>query len=192
VAHAYPLTTDIEVSLMRVRRRVNECPACMSVTEAVDLTALGGKVRPYFRDRDGKASPGVQIVRVLCCFCREYHHPDEVAKCMAIERPKPTSNGSSSSSSPVRMPMFLKEFPELWEFLEKPSYKDGTPRQPGRISFGLSYGGIQVTLTDPSSSTYCSRNYPSVEDALLALEVALAEGSLTWRASGPLKGRKRP
>jgi len=176
----------------RVKRRVYECPDCMGIAEALHLTAMGGKVRPYFRDRDGRSLPGVEIIRVLCCFCREYHHPAEVEKCMAIERPVATGNGSASSSSPVKMPTFLKEFPELWEFLEKPSYKDGTPRQPGKISFGLSYGGIQVTLTDPSSSTYCSRNYPSVEDALLSLEVSLGDGSLTWRASGPLKGRKRP
>lgn len=177
--------------MSRKRRVVYSCPACMGVAEALRLTELGGKCRPYFRERDGSPSPGVVIRSVLCWWCRARHPPAEVESCMAISRPVAVDNGSSSSSSNVKMPVWLSQFPELWEFLSKPSYKDGSPRQPGKISFGLNSGGIQVSLTDPSSATYCSRNYPTVEDALLALEVALSESSLTWRASGPPKGKAR-
>jgi hypothetical protein len=46
-------------------------------------------------------------------------------------------------------------------------------------------GGLQMTITDPSSSAYCSRQFPTLDDALLAFEVGLGEGSLQWRASGP-------
>lgn len=186
------MTNDIGVSMRRRKRPLYERSASMSWEEAVYLTALGGKVREYFTERGGRPCPGVVISRVLCWWCREYHHPDEVLKCMAIPRPVAIDNANSTSLSSVKMPVWLKRFPELWEFLAKPSYKDGSARQPGKISFGLNASGIQVTLTDPSASVYCSRNYPTVEDALVALEGALAEGSLTWRASGPPKGRKRP
>lgn len=178
--------------MSRKRRVVYECPDCLSLAEAVHLTALGGKVRPYFRDRDGKVLPGIVIRRVLCWWCREYHDPAEVEACMAMPRPQAIANGDSLSSSIAKMPTWLSQYPELWEFLSKPSYQDGQSRQLGKISFGLNSGGIQVTLTDPSSSTYCSRAYQTLEDALLALEVGLGDGSLTWRPSGPPKARKRP
>lgn len=171
---------------------MNECPSCMLMDECVKLTALGGKVREYFRDRDGRVLPGVVVRRVLCWWCREYHPPEEVEACMAIERPKAVDNGASPSSSTVSPPMWLSQLPQLWEFLSKPSYKDGSPRQLGKISFGLNSAGVQMTLTDPSSATYCSRAYPTFDDALLAFEDGLESGHLTWRASGPPKGPRKP
>jgi len=178
--------------MSRRRRTVYECPDCMGMAEAVHLTALGGKVREYYRDRDGRVDPAVRIVRVLCWWCREYHPPEEVKACMAMARPKAVVNGDSTSSLIVKMPPWLSPFPEIWEFLSKPSYGDGTVRQLGKISFGLNSGGIQMTLTDPTSSTYCSRCFQTIEDGLLNFEVGLGDGSLTWKPSGPPKGRKRP
>jgi hypothetical protein len=164
----------------------------MTMEEAVLLTKLGGIVRPYFRERDGLGNLGTVIARILCFWCREYHSPSEVEACMAMARPQPASNGDSTSSLSAKMPQWLSPFPEIWEFLSKPSYKDGTPRQLGKVSFGLNSGGLQMTLTDPTSSTYCSRCYQTMEDALLGFEVGLDDGSLTWKPSGPPKGRKRP
>ncbi len=176
--------------MARRKSFLNKRTASMSWEEAVYLTALGGKPRPDFARRDYPLLPAVRITRVLCCFCREYHSPDEVERCMAIPRPTVTANGDSSSSWTAKMPTWLSQFPELWEFLSKPFYSDGKPRQLGKISFGLNSSGLQMTLTDPSSSTYCSRNYPTMEDALLAFELGLSEGSLTWRKSSSLKGHK--
>jgi len=109
---------------------------------------------------------------------------------MAIERPKASSGDASVSSLIAKMPPWLSQFPEIWEFLSRGSYKDGTPRQLGKVSFGFASDGIQVTLTDPSASVYCSRHYQTIEDALLGFEVGLAEGSLTWKPSGPPRGKK--
>lgn len=178
--------------MSRKRLPLNERPACLSKEECVRLTALGGVPREHDTSAMGKPYPPIVIRRILCWWCREMHSPDEVEACMAIERPKPVESNGSTLSLTAKMPPWLSQFPELWEFLSKPSYKDGTPRQLGKVSFGLNSGGIQMTLTDPSSSTYCSRNYPTMEDALLAFEVGLGDGSLTWRASGPQKTRKRP
>lgn len=166
--------------------------ASMSWVEAVYLTALGGKPRPDAW-RDGAPVPGRVVVdRVLCARCRLYHHPDGVVQCMALEKPVVSCGEDSTSSSTVKMPAWLSQFPELWEFLSKPLYKDGAQRQLGKVSLCLVSGGVQITLTDPSSSTYCSRQYKSLEDGLLELEVGLDRGTLSWRASGPLRGKKRP
>jgi hypothetical protein len=176
--------------MSRSKRWLNRCPAGLSWEEAVYLTALGGKPRaPSWYD--DQPEPGRVVVdRVLCWWCRKYHHPGEVERCMALERPVPLSGGDSTSSLIAKMPEWLSPFPELWEFLSKPLYKDGTPRQMGKVSLCLVSGGIQVTLTDPSSSTYCSRQYKNLEDALLELEVGLERGTLSWRASGPLRAKK--
>lgn len=178
--------------MSRGRRYVYRCPDCMTVARAIELTARGGKAREPFRDPDGHIEPGVRIVEVLCWWCRTMHSPAEVEACMAMPRPVAVTGEGSLSSSIAKMPPWLSQFPEIWEFLSKPSYADGTPRQLGKVSLGLVSDGVQMTLTDPSSSTYCSRHYKTVEDALLGFEIGLKEGSLTWRASGPPRAKKRP
>lgn len=177
---------------MSRKRYVYRCPSCMTVAQCRHLTELGGKVREPFRDRDGGIHPAVRVLDVLCWWCRERHSPDEVEKCMAMPRPVAARGEGSTSSSTAKMPPWLSQFPELWEFLSRTSYADGTSRALGKISLGLVSDGIQVTLTDPSSSTYCSRHYPNLDDALLGFEIGLKEQSLTWRASGPPRGKKRP
>ncbi len=175
---------------MRRKRMLDDRSACRSDAELSRLTALGGIPRPV-NWYDGCPVPGrVVVTDILCWWCRSRHSPGEVEKCMALERPVIAEPGGSISSLTARIPPWLAQFPELWEFLSKPSYKDGTPRQMGKISLSLVSDGIQVTLTDPSTSAYCCRQYKSLDDALLTLEVGLGEGSLTWKASNPPKGRK--
>ncbi len=140
--------------------------------------------------QQGTINGRVSIDRVLCWWCREYHHPAEVQLCMALERPQPVEASASTLSSTAKMPSWLQQFPELWEFLSKPSYKDGAPRQTGKITLQLVSEGIQVSLTDPSSSAYCCRRFKSLDDALVELELALESGMISWRPSGPPKGKK--
>lgn len=172
------------------RRVVKRRPACLTDEEMSALLSAARKWEAHFRARDGADIPPVVPRTVLCMWCRLRHSPAEVDACMAMARPVPASANASTSSWIARMPPWLGPFPNLWEFLSKACYADGAPRQLGKVSLGLQSDGIQVTLTDPSSSTYCSRHYQSVEDALLGFEIGLGEGSLTWKASGPPKGRK--
>lgn len=114
------------------------------------------------------------------------------ALCMALKRPMVSGDNGAAFGSTARIPPWLTQFPLVWEFLSKGSYEDGTPRQLGKVSFCLVSGGVQMTLTDPTSSTYCSRQHPTLEDALLAFELGLSDGSLLWRLSGPPKGKRPP
>jgi hypothetical protein len=184
--------SDRGVSMPKRRRVLYECPACMTMAEAYHLKALGGKPREPFRDVNGHVPPGVVVRSILCWWCRTMHHPDEVDQCMAMQRPKAAVGDGSTSSWIAKMPPWLTQFPEVWEFLSKGSYKDSTPRQLGKVSLCLVADGIQMTLTDPTSCTYCSRHFRTIEDALLGFEIGLGDGSLSWKASGPMKGRKRP
>jgi len=47
-----------------------------------------------------------------------------------------------------------------------------------------------VTLTDPSSATYCCLTAETLDDALLAIEMGLADGSAPWRLSTYGKPKK--
>lgn len=110
---------------------------------------------------------------------------------MALVRPVVEQENGSTLCSTVKIPPWLSQFPELWEFLSKPSYKDGAARQLGKVSLQLVSTGVQMTLTDPSASAYCCRQARTLDDALLLFEVGLQEGSLAWRASGPPRGKKK-
>jgi hypothetical protein len=109
----------------------------------------------------------------------------------AMLRPKTSTSANGSSSSSVSQCELLAPFSELWEFLTKGSYGDGTSRQTGQMSVKLGSGGLQVTLTDPTSATYCCQTATSLQDAFLALEVGLKDGSLAWRPSGYAKEPRR-
>lgn len=175
---------------MKKPERVDKWIAFGGVEECVRLKDLGGRVRDRLRFLDGPGEPAAVFHRILCWWCRTMHEPAEVAVCMAMPRPVAVSANGSTSSLTAKMPSWLTQFPEIWEFLSRPSYEGGAPRQLGKVSLGLVSDGVQMTLTDPSSSTYCSRHFPTLEDALLGFEIGLKDGSLSWKASGPQRGKK--
>ena len=172
------------------RRVLKRRPVSLTDEEWHTLHVAGTRWSPQFMPRDGFDAGPVPVPRVLCLWCRSYHSPAEVPTCMAMPRPVPLSVDGSTSSLTATMPKWLSRFPELWEFLSKASYQGGAQRQLGKVSLGLVSDGIQMTLTDPSSSTYCSRHYPTLEEALLGFEAGLKDGSLPWKPSGPQRGKK--
>lgn len=110
--------------------------------------------------------------------------------CQMLKKPSASPRGTPSSSSDVSRGQLLGPFSELWEFLTVPTYADGTLRQVGTLSLKLSSGGFQVTLADPTSATYCCLTAPCLDDAFLAIECGLKDGSLAWRPSGYAKSKK--
>jgi hypothetical protein len=110
--------------------------------------------------------------------------------CMALSKPstQPSANGESSS---IAQPGgLLSQLPELWDFLSRSEYGDGSKRSLGGMSLKLASGGLQVTLTDPTSASYCCLTGATLDDVFLALEIGLKESSLTWRSSSYAKSKK--
>ncbi len=177
---------------MALSRPLNRRTAVLSVADCLEVFERGKLPRPSFMPRDGNAPPAVDVYDMLLSRDLVSLRRRVESLCMALSKPVAVRNGDSSSCSTVSMPDWLSQFPEIWEFLSKPSYKDGTFRQLGKVTLSLESGGIRMSLTDPSSSTYCSRQHQSLADAMLVFELGLGDGSLTWRASGPPKGKKRP
>ncbi len=105
---------------------------------------------------------------------------------------EPSVNGaeSASSTSSVRIGELLGQFSAIWDFLTARAYKSGKKRMTGRLSLSLAAEGLKVTLTDDTTGTYCVRVAESLDEALLALETGLADGSLKWLKSDPKYLRK--
>jgi len=159
------------------------CPDCGDVNDPVELTRLGGKVREYFQDRDGRNVPAVEIRTVLCWWCRERHSPAEVQACMALPRKTATANGSSSSTSSALAAGLLEPYPELWAMLTAVSFEDGTKRRTARLSLSCESGLLGLLLTDEETGQYAFLNGHRVDDLLAEAELRLADGSLSWRPS---------
>ncbi len=162
---------------------MNRSPATMTWEEAVYLTALGGKCRPDFASRDRQDLPGVVVRNVLCPFCREYHCPAEVDKCMVLPRKSATANGSASSTSKPLDAGLLQQYSELWAFLTAETFPDGTKRRSGRISLSFESGLLGLLLTDEETGQYAFLNGRDLDDLLADGELRLADGSLSWRPS---------
>lgn len=111
--------------------------------------------------------------------------------CMALSKPSVASKDQGSSSSSLSRGQLLRDFAEIWDFLTKSSYSDGSPRSTGKVSLAVSSGGLQATLTDPTSNSYCCLTHASLDDLLLALEVGLTNGTLPWRQSGYPAAKKK-
>lgn len=165
------------------RRVVKRRPASLTDEEWLALLATRFVDRGYLRARDGVDVGRAPIRTVLCPSCRERHSPGEVEACMAMVKPPVDARAGQSSSSSAKIGKLLAEYSEVWEFLTKPSYSDGSKRVTGKISLQSSSAGLTLTLSDPSSSQYCCLTLESLDDLLLAFEVGLRDNSLPWRVS---------
>jgi len=147
------------------------------------MTRLAGKVREPFQPRDGRDTPGVQVVKLLCWWCRTMHPPEEVEECMALPEKRATAENSSSSTSSALDAGQLKQYTELWDFLTATSYPDGRKRQTGRLSLSFESGLLGLLLQDDQTGQYAFLNGRAIDDLLLEVEGRLADGSLSWRPS---------
>jgi len=172
------------------RRVVKRRPASLTEEEWCTLLATRFVDRGYFRDRDGWSPPPPDIAGlVMQAKLTDLRWRCEV---LWVSLLKPAVNGASHgvSSATVAQGKLLADYSNIWEFLTSTSWSDGTSRIPGSLSLKLTSGSLQVTLTDPSTATYCCRSALVLEDALTALEMAFLDGTLGWRRSSYAKPKK--
>jgi hypothetical protein len=157
----------------------------------VEVFERGKRPRPDFECRADRTFPPADVSDLLMqAQLTDLLRRLEVLMC-AMQRPKTSTSANGSSASSVSQCELLAAFSELWDFLTRNSYSDGTSRTTGQMSVKLGSGGLQVTLTDPTSATYCCLTATSLQDAFLGLEIGLKDGSLAWRPSGYAKEQKR-
>lgn len=176
--------------MAKFQRYVYQCPACECLTREVALTRVGGKVREPCWDRDGRMTPGVKVVKVLCWWCREYHPPEEVEACMALPRKVASAGKSGPSSSSALDAGPLKEYSELWAFLTASTYPGGEKRLTGRLTFSCEQGLLGMLLSDDDNDQYAFLNGRDLQGLLTEAELRLGDGSLSFRPSKYRSKRK--
>lgn len=169
--------------MSRARVRVNERTPAMTMAEAIRLKELGGRVHPYFQDRDGRPFVRMVVEVVLCWWCSEYHPPSEVRKCMALPRKTPGTESSESSTSKPLDPGPLKQFSELWEFLTATCYSDGSKRRTGRLSVSFESGALKLSLSDDETGQYACLSGRNLTSLLEDAELRMDDGTMPWRSS---------
>jgi len=172
------------------RRVLKSRPASRTDQEWLEVIRRGKFPCPDFVPRDGRSLPPVDVrdlvdLRLLSDLAWRIK---EIA--CAMLKPKTSTSADGSSMCDVQPCELLLPFSEVWEFLTKSAYSDGTKRATGSMTVKLGSAGLQVTLTDPTSASYCCLSATSLQDALLAFEIGLKENSLAWRASNYSKTRK--
>jgi len=175
---------------MYVRRVVKRRTATLTDEEWLQVSSRGKLPRPDFVDRDGREAPAVDVYDLV--MERELNSLLWRLESLRLSLQEPMVNGTpgASSTSSVKVGQLLSPFARIWEFLTLTTYASGKSRKPGRLSLSLGSDGLKVTLTDDTSGTYCLRVGETLDDALLALEVALEDGTLKWQKSDFAKGRK--
>lgn len=74
---------------------------------------------------------------------------------------------------------FAKRFPTLAQFLCDCWYDDGEAREVSSLTVKMA-DGVTLALSDPDLSQSCFTTAPTLSDAFLAMESALAGGLIKW------------
>lgn len=172
------------------RRVVKRRPASLTDAEWLQVVERGKLPRSDHPDYVPGVPPAVDVYDCLYQAELTRLRWRLESLCMALSKPSVNGPSPGQSSATVAPGKMLADYSGIWEFLTSTSYADGTSRKPGSLSLRLTSGSLQVTLTDPSTGTYCCRSGPTLDDCLMALEMAFLDNSLGWRESGYAKPRK--
>ncbi len=165
------------------KRVVKRRSACMTDEEIAELRARAREHALDIAKANAVWKEPVLPVRVLCWWCRSYHSPAEVEKCMSLPERRATAEPSALSTSNSLAAGLLSQYSELWAFLTQTSYPDGRRRQTGRLSLSCESSGLRMSLTDEQTGLYASLTSRSLDDLLLAIETGMAANDLPWRES---------
>jgi len=95
----------------------------------------------------------------------------------------------ATADAPAVAAGVLANLPAVFEYLSGDRYPDGTPRERSTMTTFVEEGCVKVCMSDRDQARTLWRSGKSLEDVLLALEVALQDGSADWRRAGVGKGK---
>lgn len=101
---------------------------------------------------------------------------------MLMKRPS-QAPGPKKGSFTCPDAAFLKNYPELARGLCDPWWDDGKPRDPWSLKVSMRDDGVMLALTDKESKLVSFTTAAGLHDALLAIETALTNGTISWRKS---------
>jgi hypothetical protein len=115
-----------------------------------------------------------------------YEKLNEVSDMKRKEATKQKARGKfTSQGEPL-----IHKYPHIDMYMGDCWYEDGKPRELSRLSIQLTGSGVSISLTDPDERVTAFTDGPTIEEALEALETALATGKDPWRPWPKAFGRK--
>lgn len=107
-----------------------------------------------------------------------------------MKKPESTS-GEPFTSEDHDDAEFVKRFPQLAEFLMDETWDDGSPRTTGTLFVFSSGSSWKVMLKDRDGDRTAFLTAPTLLGLWSALDEALCNGRLDWRADRKPSGRGR-
>jgi len=108
---------------------------------------------------------------------------------VAMKRKTKTDAGAVVSAQANRESKILGQFPHMIEHLTAKLYDDNTQRQPGTVTIGTVGSMFRVTARDPDADMQLPAIMPSLDDALVQLELLLGMDEAPWEPN-PQWGNK--
>lgn len=102
---------------------------------------------------------------------------------------RPVSSGDGVVAPVAPEKSLLGRSPAIWEYLTQARWEDGKPRELSKVTAQVEDGVVKVALVDTALERSLWRSGETLEDALRALEKALAEDKADWRRWW--KGKKK-
>jgi hypothetical protein len=104
---------------------------------------------------------------------------------------RPGGSSSGSLDGYCSSVQDAESLPLLVEFLTRVKYDDGSDRVPGSMTFFVEGGALKVCLSDKDQLLVGFLTLPSLKEALRAMEKALKDDKVDWRAQRSAVGRKK-
>lgn len=87
-----------------------------------------------------------------------------------------------SKDIPFQDEDFYARYPTLWEYLTAFKWDDGKPRQTSTLLIFVDSGVLKICINDRDNNRSAFVSKGTVEETLMAMESALLEESIEWRA----------
>lgn len=87
----------------------------------------------------------------------------------------------SVPAGPARLTGILVDCPAVAEYLTVDRYPDGSPRERATLSLFMEDGVVKACLSDRDQGRTLWRSSYGVEEAIMALDGAIADGTADWR-----------
>lgn len=108
---------------------------------------------------------------------------------MALKKPVPVGQNGSDGRRASSESTYLAPFSALMEFLCSVSWEDGSKREPGTLSIGITTGRWSLRVKDPNGKRYAYLTGVTIDEALESLERGLESDDLDWREDKPYTRR---
>jgi len=106
-----------------------------------------------------------------------------------MRRPDADGKSSDGIKGLAEDPFFEGRDP-IWDYLTSEQYDDGTPREKSTLSLMVNKDGFRLALNDADNRRGLYTQGRSVDECMMLMSEALADGTARWYSWGERKKKK--